>query len=61
MSSHTRTGTLIGLALAFALILGGWAGLLYAVVLGGAGAVVGAHLDRRINLHTFFRSLGGRG
>ncbi|MCS5478456.1 hypothetical protein NYP18_02190 [Corynebacterium sp. YIM 101645] len=61
MSSHTRTGTLIGLALAFALILGGWAGLLYAVALGGAGAVIGAHLDRRINLRTFLRSLGGRG
>lgn len=61
MSSHTRTGALIGLALAFALILGGWAGLLYAVVLGGAGAVIGAHLDRHINLRAFFRSLGGRG
>lgn len=61
MSNHTRTGVLIGLALAFALILGGWAGLLYAVVLGGAGAVIGAHLDRRIDLRSFFRSLGGRG
>jgi uncharacterized membrane protein YjjP (DUF1212 family) len=61
MSNHTRTCTLIGLALAFALILGGWSGLLYALALGGAGAVIGAHLDRRIDLRTFFRGLGGRG
>lgn len=61
MSNHTRTGALLGLALAFAVILGGWPGLVYALVLGGLGTVIGAHLDRRIDLRTLFRNLGGRG
>ena len=45
---HTRTGVILGLALAFAGILGGWAGFLLALVLGTVGGVR-THLDRSID------------
>lgn len=54
--NHTRTGILLGLALAFAVILGGWTGLIYALAFSVVGGVVGAHLDGRIDL-----GRGGRG
>jgi len=57
---HTRTGVTLGLALAFAGILGGWAGFLLALVLGTLGGVVGAHLDRRIDLGALSRTIRGR-
>ena len=41
---HTRTGVTLGLALAFA----------------GLGGVVGAHLDRRIDLGALSRPIRGR-
>ena len=57
---NTRNGVLLGLALAFATILGGWAGLLYAVLFGGIGGVIGTHLDGRLDLIALFRRIGGR-
>lgn len=57
---HTRTGVILGLALAFAGILGGWAGFLLALVLGGLGGVIGAHLDGRLDLGALSRAVRGR-
>ena len=53
MKNYTAHGILIGLGLALAIILGGAGGFLLALVLGGIGAVVGAHLDGRINHQHF--------
>ena len=66
MKNHTAHGILIGLGLALAIILGGAAGFLLALVLGGIGAVIGAHLDGRINLRAVVDAArssgrGGRG
>jgi hypothetical protein len=58
--NHTRTGVMLGLALAFAAILGGWTGLLLALVLGGLGGVIGAHLDGRIDLRALSRAVRGQ-
>lgn len=57
---HTRTGVILGMALAFAGILGGWAGFLLALVLGGLGGVIGAHLDGRLDLEALSRAVRGR-
>lgn len=58
--NHTRHGIVLGLALAFATILGGWAGLLWALAFGAVGGVLGAHLDGRIDLVSLLRRIGGR-
>jgi uncharacterized membrane protein len=46
----TITGLLAGLLLTLAVTTGGLLGLLLAIVLGGLGLAVGAHLDGRIDL-----------
>lgn len=43
-------GLLAGLLLAVAIATGGFAGFLFAVVLGAAGFVVGSHLDGTVDL-----------
>lgn len=53
--SHTRAGIILGLVLAFATIIGGWAGLLWAVLFGTLGGVVGAHLDGTLDLRSLLR------
>lgn len=58
--NRTLTGLCIGLAFAFALILGGWPGLLWALLFGAGGLVVGAQLDGHIDLARLVRSLRGR-
>ncbi len=58
--THTRTGLALGLALAFAGILGSWAGFLLALVLATLGGIIGAHLDRRIDLGALARTLRRR-
>lgn len=50
MKSPVLIGIAIGLALAFALILGGLWGLLAALVFGGIGGVLGAHVGGLLNL-----------
>lgn len=54
--SLTTTGLLVGLLLAIAAVVGGFPAFLLALVLGAIGAVVGAHLEGRIDLGTL---LGG--
>ncbi|MDO5671172.1 MAG: hypothetical protein Q4G50_14370 [Corynebacterium sp.] len=58
--NHTRTGVILGLALAFATILGGWVGMLCALLFGAVGGVIGAHLDGRIDLRALARRIGGQ-
>ncbi|AGS33983.1 hypothetical protein B841_02500 [Corynebacterium maris DSM 45190] len=65
MKNMTALGVVVGLAFAFAVIFGGFAGFLWALLFSAIGAVVGAHLDGRINLRAVFDGLrsgrGGRG
>jgi uncharacterized membrane protein len=55
--NYVTAGLLAGLLLALAVTTGGFLGFLLAIVLGGAGLAVGAHLDGRIDLGAV---LGGR-
>lgn len=52
-------GLLAGLLLTIAIVAGGLVGLLLAVVLGGVGYLVGAHLDGQIDLSELVRSRRG--
>ena len=52
-------GLLAGLLLTIAIVAGGLVGLLLAVVLGGAGYLVGAHLDGQLDLGELLRSRRG--
>lgn len=60
MSNHTFTGLVLGIALAFAVIFGGWLGLIYVLVFGAVGTIIGAQLDGRIDLSAIF-TRGSRG
>ncbi|MFI2105314.1 DUF2273 domain-containing protein [Isoptericola sp. NPDC019693] len=57
MNNLTTVGLLAGLLLALAVTTGGFLGFLLAIVLGGVGLLVGAHLDGRMDLGAL---LGGR-
>lgn len=63
MTSHVRTGVVLGLVLAFAIIFGGWWGLILAVLLGGLGGLIGAHMDGLLNLRHLWDAIrrGRRG
>lgn len=52
-------GLLAGLLLTIAIVTGGLVGLLLAVVLGGLGYLVGAHVDGQIDLSELLRSRRG--
>ena len=52
-------GLLAGLLVTIAIVTGGLTGLLLAVMLGGAGYLVGAHLDGQVDLRELFRSRRG--
>lgn len=51
-------GLFAGLLLAIAGVVGGFAGFLFAVVLGAIGFAVGAHRDGIIDLSALFRGRG---
>lgn len=61
--THIYIGAGVGLALAFATILGGWSGLLLALLFGGLGGIIGAHLGGIINAREFWDAVsrGRRG
>lgn len=61
MNNHTLTGIVLGLILAFAVILGGWSGLVYALAFGLVGGIIGAQVEGRIDLRNIFTGRGGRG
>lgn len=52
-------GLLAGLLLTIAIVTGGLVGLLLAVVLGGLGYLVGAHVDGQVDLSELLRSRRG--
>ena len=52
-------GLLAGLLLTIAIVTGGLLGLLLAVVLGGAGYVIGAHVDGQVDLSQLLGSRRG--
>lgn len=56
--NNTVIGLLAGLLLAIAGILGGFSGLLFAVLLGALGMAVGAHRDGLLDLGALLRSRG---
>lgn len=43
-------GLIVGLLIALIIVIGGWVGLLLAIVLGGAGFLVAGHLTGELNL-----------
>ena len=53
---YAVTGLFAGLLLAIAGVIGGFTGVLLALVLGAAGAAIGAHLDGSIDLTALGRS-----
>lgn len=63
MTNHLRTGVILGVVLAFSLILGGLWGFFLVIVLGGLGGVIGAHFDGLLDLRRVWDSIshGRRG
>lgn len=56
--SSALNGLLIGLLLALVVLMGGWVGLLLALVFGGVGFVVAGHLSGEIDLKALRGSRG---
>lgn len=56
--NSTVVGLLAGLLLALAGILGGFAGFVFAVMLGALGMAIGAHRDGHVDLGALLRSRG---
>ena len=56
--NNTVIGLLAGLLLAIAGIIGGFSGLLFAVLLGALGMAIGAHRDGLLDLGDLLRSRG---
>lgn len=65
MKNFTLIGIALGLAFAFAVILGGLSGFLWALFFSAVGGLLGAQLDGRIDLRALKDNLssvrGGRG
>ncbi|AKK02263.1 hypothetical protein [Corynebacterium epidermidicanis] len=63
MSKAIVIGTCVGFVLAFATILGGFSGLLLAVLFGALGGLAGAQFDGRVDVRRMLDALrfGGRG
>lgn len=56
--NNTTVGLIAGLLLALAGILGGFSGIVFAVLLGGVGMAIGAHRDGHLDLGALLRSRG---
>ncbi len=56
--NNTVVGLIAGLLLALAVILGGFSGFVFAVMLGGIGMAIGAHRDGHFDLGALLRSRG---
>ncbi|AQA23716.1 putative membrane protein [Rhodococcus sp. PvR044] len=56
--NSTVVGLIAGLLLAIAVILGGFSGFVFAVLLGGFGMAIGAHRDGHVDLGALLRSRG---
>ncbi|WP_019202845.1 hypothetical protein [Tsukamurella sp. 1534] len=56
----TVVGAVLGLLLTIAIVAGGLTGFLLAVILGGAGAAIGAHYDGLVDLSALGRRVRSR-
>jgi hypothetical protein len=56
--SATALGLVVGLLLALAGIAGGFAGFVFAVLLGAVGMLIGAHRDGYLDLGAMLRGRG---
>ncbi|WP_018297786.1 hypothetical protein [Corynebacterium lubricantis] len=54
-------GIVIGVVIAFSIILGGWAGPLWVLLFGAIGGIVGAQLDGKLDLAEAISTLSGKG
>ena len=53
--TNSTLGLVAGLLLTIAIVTGGLIGLLLAVVLGGAGYLIGGHVDGELDLSSLLR------
>ncbi|MER6974788.1 DUF2273 domain-containing protein [Nocardioides sp. NPDC000445] len=53
--TNSTLGLVAGLLLTIAIVTGGLVGLLLAVVLGGAGYLIGGHVDGELDLGSLLR------
>ncbi|AZA14408.1 hypothetical protein ACFPVT_04270 [Corynebacterium choanae] len=58
MNNYTAIGLTVGIALAFAVILGGLPGFLWLLLFTVIGGLIGAHFDGRLDLGSI---IGGTG
>jgi uncharacterized membrane protein len=57
--TNSTLGLVTGLLLTIAIVTGGLLGLLLAIVLGGAGYLIGGHIDGELDLSTLVRGRRG--
>lgn len=57
--TNSTLGLVAGLLLTIAIVTGGLVGLLLAVVLGGAGYLIGGHADGELDLRSLLRGRRG--
>ncbi|MBI8999503.1 hypothetical protein M0E87_01460 [Corynebacterium sp. CCM 9185] len=61
MKSLTVIGLILGFAFAFAVIVGGLVGFLWALLFVTVGGVIGAHFDGKIDLRAIINGSSNRG
>ncbi|STC69613.1 MULTISPECIES: DUF2273 domain-containing protein [Corynebacterium] len=59
--NKTLLGIVIGVVLAFSVIIGGWSGPLWVLLFGAIGGVVGAQLDGKLDVAEMISTLSGKG
>ncbi|OIJ26039.1 DUF2273 domain-containing protein [Nocardioides luteus] len=57
--TNSTLGLVAGLLLTIAIVTGGLVGLLLAIVLGGAGYLIGGHVDGELDLRSVLRGRRG--
>ncbi|MEI7056517.1 DUF2273 domain-containing protein [Nocardioides sp. NPDC051685] len=57
--TNSTLGLVAGLLLTIAIVTGGLVGLLLAIVLGGAGYLIGGHVDGELDLRSMLRGRRG--
>ena len=57
--TNSTLGLVAGLLLTIAIVTGGLVGLLMAIVLGGAGYLIGGHVDGELDLRSMLRGRRG--
>jgi uncharacterized membrane protein len=57
--TNSTLGLVAGLLLTIAIVTGGLVGLLLAIVLGGAGYLIGGHVDGELDLRSLLRGRRG--